>query len=217
MLALYRAGRQGEALAAYQRAREILSDELGIDPSPELRNLHERILAQSPDLDAAGEPLRGYRLLEGIGEDSLGTLYRATQPNVGREVAVRVVHEHRANDPAFVRGFEAQAQAVAALEHPHIAPVYDYWREPGRAYLVTRFLRGGSLEQLLESGPPETERGTRILEQVASGLAIAHRRGVGHGDLRASNVLFDEEGNAYVTDFSIGTGGVRAVDDAEGR
>ena len=146
MLALYRAGRQGEALAAYQRAREILADELGIDPSPELRKVQERILAQSPDLDPGGEPLRGYRLLERVGEDPMGVVFRATQPNVGREVAVRVVHEHRANDPAFVRRFEPDAQAVAALEHPHVAPVYDYWREPGRAYVVTRFLRGGSLQ-----------------------------------------------------------------------
>ena len=112
--------------------------------------MQERILAQSPDLDPGGEPLRGYRLLERVGEDPFGVVYRATQPNVGREVAVRVVHEHRANDPAFVRRFEPDAQAVAALEHPHVAPVYDYWREPGRAYVVTRFLRGGSLRELLD-------------------------------------------------------------------
>ena len=207
MLALYRTGRQGEALGAYQRAREILADELGIDPSPELRKLHERILAQSPDLDPGGEPLRGYRLLERVGEDPFGVVYRATQPNVGREVAVRVVHEHRANDPAFVRRFEPDAQAVAALEHPHVAPVYDYWREPGRAYVVTRFLRGGSLCELVDrSDAIPHERATRILEQVASALAVAHRRGVVHGELRPSNVLFDEEGNAYLTDFSIGSG-----------
>jgi DNA-binding SARP family transcriptional activator len=214
MLALYRSGRQGEALAAYQRAREILADELGIDPSPELRKLHERILAQSPDLDPGGEPLRGYRLLERVGEDPFGVVYRATQPNVGREVAVRVVHEHRANDPAFVRRFEPDAQAVAALEHPHVAPVYDYWREPGRAYVVTRFLRGGSLRELIH-GPGELtyERATQALEQVASALSMAHRRGVVHGDLRTSNVLFDEEGNAYLTDFSIGNGAVRTADD----
>ena len=214
MLALYRSGRQGEALAAYQRAREILADELGIDPSPELRRVHERILAQSSDLDPGGEPLRGYRLLERVGEDPVGVVYRATQPNVGREVAVRVVHEHRANDPAFVRRFEPEAQAIAALEHPHIAPVYDYWREPGRAYVVTRFLRGGSLRGLIDrSGQLPHDRATRILEQVASALAMAHRRGVAHGAIRSSNVLFDEEGNAYLTDFSIGSGSVRTADD----
>ena len=214
MLALYRTGRQGEALGAYQRAREILADELGIDPSPELRKLHERILAQSPDLDPGGEPLRGYRLLERVGEDPFGAVYRATQPNVGREVAVRVVHEHRANDPAFVRRFEPDAQAVAALEHPHVAPIYDYWREPGRAYVVTRFLRGGSLRELLDrSDAIPHERATRILEQVASALAVAHRRRVVHGDLSPSNVLFDEEGNAYLTDFSIGSASAGVLDD----
>jgi len=214
MLALYRSGRQGEALAAYQRAREILADELGIDPSPELRRVHERILAQSSDLDQGGEPLRGYRLLERVGEDPFGVLYRATQPNVGREVAVRVVHEHRANDPAFVRRFEPDAQAVAALEHAHVAPVYDYWREPGRAYVVTRFLRGGNLRGLIDrSGELPHDRATRILEQVASALAMAHRRGVAHGAIRSSNVLFDEEGNAYLTDFSVGSGSMRTADD----
>jgi DNA-binding SARP family transcriptional activator/WD40 repeat protein len=216
MLALYRAGRQGEALAAYDRARGNLADELGIDPSHDLRALQARILAQSPDLDPGGEPLRGYRLLERVGEDPFGVVYRATQPNVGREVAVRVVHEHRANDPAFVRCFEPEAQAVAALEHPHIAPVYDYWREPGRAYVVTRFLRGGSLGELVDrSGALPRERATRILEQVASALAMAHRRGVVHGDLGPSNVLLDEEGNAYLTDFSIGRGSARTSDDLE--
>ena len=140
-----------------------------------------------------------------MGEDPFGVVYRATQPNVGREVAVRVVHEHRANDPTFVRRFEPDAQAVAALEHPHVAPVYDYWREPGRAYVVTRFLRGGSLGELIgRSDAIPHERAARILEQVASALAMAHRRGVVHGALRSSNVLFDEEGNAYLTDFSIG-------------
>ena len=97
---------------------------------------------------------------------------------------------------------------------PTSPPCYDYWREPGRAYVVTRFLRGGSLRELIDRpGELPHERATRILEQIASALAAAHRRGVGHGHLEPSNVLFDEENNAYLTDFSIGSGATRMVDD----
>src|SRR5262249_53826881 len=76
MLALYRSGRQAESLAAFERARTILAEELGIDPSRELCSLHGRILRQDPDLDLEGEPLRGYRLIEQIGEGAFGVVYR---------------------------------------------------------------------------------------------------------------------------------------------
>ncbi|MDQ4131563.1 MAG: winged helix-turn-helix domain-containing protein, partial [Actinomycetota bacterium] len=118
MLALYREGRQAEALNAFQRAREILADELGIDPSPELTRLHGRILKQDPGLDLRGEPLRGYRLLEKIDDGPAGVVFRAIQPHVERDVAVKIFHEGTAADPEFVRRFDADAQAVAALEHP---------------------------------------------------------------------------------------------------
>jgi serine/threonine protein kinase/WD40 repeat protein/DNA-binding winged helix-turn-helix (wHTH) protein len=203
MLALYRAGRQGEALAAYQRAREILAAELGIDPSPELRRLQERILAQSPDLDLGGEPLRGYRLLERVGMGGYGTVWRAIQPDVGRDVAVKAIHPHLANDPEFIRRFEAEAQLVARIEHPHVVPLYDYWREPGGAYLVMRFLRGGSLADLLDPGPLELEKIAGLVEQICGALAAAHRQGVVHRDVKPSNILFDGEGNAYLADFGI--------------
>ena len=203
MLALYRSGRQGEALGAFQRAREILAEELGIDPSPELRHLHERILAQSPDLDASGEPLRGYRLLERVGAGSFGTVWRAIQPEVGRDVAVKAIHSHLANDPDFIRRFEAEAQLVARLEHPHIVPLYDFWREPGGAYLVMRFLRGGDLADALERGPFELDRTARLIDQIAGALAASHREGVVHRDVKPSNILLDEEGNAYLADFGI--------------
>ena len=202
MLALYREGRQAESLGAYQRAREILAEELGIDPSPELMRLHERVLKQDPGLDLRGEPLRGYRLLEKIDDGPTGVVFRAIQPHVERDVAVKIFHEGIATDPAFVRRFDAEAQAVAAFEHPHIAPIYDYWREPGRAYVVSRFLRGGSLRALEERGESlERDRAIRVVEQIASALAFAHRQGLAHGNVRSSNVLFDGEGNAYVGDF----------------
>jgi WD40 repeat protein/DNA-binding SARP family transcriptional activator/class 3 adenylate cyclase len=209
MLAYYREGRQADALGGYQRARAILADELGIDPSPELVRLHGRILRQDPGLDLQGQALRAYRLLEKVSEGPRGVVFRAIQPRVERDVAVKIFHETIATDASFVRRFEQEAQAVAGLEHPHIVPIYDSWREPGRAYIVSRYLRGGSLRGLQERAQRlERDRALRIVEQVASALAFAHGQGVAHGSVGSSNVLFDAEGNAYLGDFLVGVGPV---------
>jgi WD40 repeat protein/DNA-binding SARP family transcriptional activator/class 3 adenylate cyclase len=202
MLAFYREGRQADALSAFQRAREILADELGVDPSPELIRLHERILKQDPGLELRGEPLRGYRLLEKIDDGPTGVVFRAIQPHVERDVAIKIFHEAIAADPDFVRRFQTHAQAVATLEHPHIVPIYDYWREPGRAYVVSRYLRGGSLRAIEERGETlERLRALRVVEQIALALAFAHHQGVAHGRVATSNILFDPEGHAYLGDF----------------
>jgi WD40 repeat protein/serine/threonine protein kinase len=204
MVALYRSGRQGDALAAYRRAHEVLTGELGIDPSPELQHVQEQVLKQDVALDLGGEPLRGYRLLELLGEGAFGAVHRAFQPEVGREVAVKIVHPRLARDPEFIRRFAAEAQLVARLEHPHIVPVYDHWRDPDGAYLVMRYLRGGSLRQLLAAqGPLEPDRAAQVIDDVASALAAAHRLGVVHRDVQPANILFDEEGNTYLSDFGI--------------
>jgi WD40 repeat protein/DNA-binding SARP family transcriptional activator len=203
MLAFYREGRQEEALRSYRRAREILADELGIDPSPELVRLHQRVLQQDPGLDLRGEALRGYRLLEKIDAGPTGVVFRGLQPRVERDVAVKIFNEAIAADPEFIRRFERDALA-AALEHPHIAPIYDYWREPGRAYIVSRYLRGGSLRALEERGERlERERVLRVVEQISLALAFAHRQGITHGNVVSSNILFDPEGNAYLGDFLV--------------
>ena len=203
MIAQYRSGRQGEALAAYQRARNALAEELGIDPSPELQRIHEQILSQDPALEVAGDALRGYRLHEMLGRGSSWATHRGYQPQAGREVAVKVIPARLADDPAFIRRFDAETERAAKVEHPHIVPIYDYWREPGGAYVVTRYLRGGDLGLVLGEGPMTPDHALDMLDQIAPALAAAHRQGVVHGDLHPGNVLFDEEGNAYLADFAI--------------
>ena len=207
MLAQYRDGRQAEALAGFQRAREILADELGIDPSPELVRLHGQILSQDPDARAAGRAAprvpaarkaRGQSRRCAVPRDP--TAHRAGCHGRGRPGG-------RRGRRAFVARFEPEAQAVAALEHPHVLPVYDYWREPGRAYVVTRFLRGPSLASLLARGEAlDHEQGLAIVEQIASALVFAHRQDVAHGDVGSGSVVFDAEGNAYLGGFEIGAG-----------
>ncbi|HEY3184052.1 MAG TPA: protein kinase, partial [Gaiellaceae bacterium] len=150
-----------------------------------------------------GRSVRGYELREQVGAGDFGVVYRAYQPSVGREVAIKVIRPELVNQAAFIRRFEAEAQLVAQLEHPHVVSLYDYWRDPEGAYLVMRWLRGGSLRQALERGPWKVEAASRLLAQVGGALAYAHRQGVVHRDLKPANVLLDEEGHAYLSDFGI--------------
>jgi Novel STAND NTPase 1/Protein kinase domain len=152
---------------------------------------------------AFGRSVRGYELREQVGSGDLGAVFRAYQHSVGREVAIKIVRLELVNQQSFVRGFEAEAQLVAQLEHPHLVPLYDYWRDPEGAYLVMRWLRGGSLRQALERGPWNLEPASRLLSQIAGALAYAHRQGVVHRDVKPANVLLDEEGHAYLSDFGI--------------
>lgn len=150
-----------------------------------------------------GKEVRGYQLHERIGAGGFGAVYRAYQPLVKRDVAIKIILPQFANQPEFIRSFEIEAQLVARLEHLHIVPLYDYWREPNGAYLVMRWLRGGSLRNLLMHGPLPLEDASKLLDQVAGALTVAHRRGVVHRDIKPDNILLDEEQNVYLTDFGI--------------
>ena len=213
MVALYQSGRQADALAAFGRHRDRLATDLGLEPSAELRQLEEQILTDDRSLAlTASRALRGYQIQERLGEGAFSIVYRGRQPSVGREVAIKQIRAELANRPEFIRRFETEAHLVARLEHPHIVPLYDFWREPNSAYLVMRLLRGGSLESALRSGSLAVDRVVRLVGEIGGALSVAHRSGVVHRDVKPANILLDEDGHAYLTDFGIALDAAEAAD-----
>jgi len=190
------------AIPLDQRA-EFVRRARAIHPEPEEQYTPPLALGEIGLDDLTGRAVRGYALSEKIGSGGMGVVYKAIQPVVDREVAIKIILPSFANHPNFIRRFETEAQLVARLEHPHIVPLYDYWREPGVAYLVMRLLRGGSLESLLREGPLPVELASSILAQICLALHTAHRIGVIHRDLKPGNILLDEDQNAYLVDFGI--------------
>lgn len=151
----------------------------------------------------AGQSINGYELIENIGKGGFGSVFRAYQANLGREVAVKIILPELANQPEFIRRFEVEGQLVARLENLHIVPLYDYWRDARGAFLVMRWLRGGNLKDALTTNPYNLQAASALLDQIAAGLTTAHGQNVIHRDIKPSNILLDEEGNAYLADFGI--------------
>ncbi|MCU0497954.1 MAG: protein kinase [Anaerolineae bacterium] len=154
--------------------------------------------------DWKGRVIRGYELRELLGVGGFGMVYSAYQATVKREVAIKIILPESANKPHFIRNFEREAELIARLEHPHIVPLYDYWRDPTGAYIVMRLLRGGSVRDLIKrEGAFSIEKTAKMLEQIGDALSIAHSKGVIHQDMKTANILLDELGNAYLSDFGI--------------
>jgi DNA-binding SARP family transcriptional activator/tRNA A-37 threonylcarbamoyl transferase component Bud32/WD40 repeat protein len=205
MQALHATGRRVESLRVGHAFRVRLADEAGLDPSSDLASV-ESAIATGADLSATsvGRPLRGYTIHDAIGEGAYGRVYVATQPGTDRRVAIKAIRQDLADSTEFVVRFEAEARLVARLEHPHIVPLYDYWREPGAAYLVFRLLTGGTArDSVISGGPWSLARVSRLVEEVGGALMSAHAAGVIHNDVKSSNVLLDDDGAAYLTDFGI--------------
>jgi len=143
-----------------------------------------------------------YTLLEEIGRGGYGTVYRARDDALLIERAVKVLHPALVADPSFIERFREEARLVARLKHPNIAPVYDLGEDQGRIYLAMEHFSGGSLKDvLIKDGSMPFSRALEELHQVASALDYAHKQDLVHRDVKPGNILFDDQGNAYLTDF----------------
>jgi serine/threonine-protein kinase len=155
--------------------------------------------------DQIGRVLSGrYRLIAPIGTGASAQVYLADDVRLRRRVAVKVLHAALAEDDAFLRRFRAEAQAAAALNHPHIVAVYDWGDDDGAPYIVTEYLGGGSVRELLDRGVRLTpSQALMVGLEATRALDYAHRRGFVHRDIKPANLLFGEDGRLRIADFGL--------------
>jgi serine/threonine protein kinase/tetratricopeptide (TPR) repeat protein len=150
-----------------------------------------------------GSKLGPYEIREEIGRGGMATVYRAYQPTVDRDVAIKVITKAIAHDDSVIQRFQREARLIARLEHPHILPVYDFDGGHDPPYIVMRYLDTGTLKEVLRQGALPPEVTSYLMRQVCAALDYAHRQGIVHCDIKPSNIMIDGEGNAFVTDFGL--------------
>ena len=150
-----------------------------------------------------GTTLGPYEILSLIGAGGMGEVYRARDPRLGRDVAIKVLPPALVTDPDRLRRFEQEARAVGALNHPNVLSVHDIGSQDGAPYIVSELLEGEALSEQLRRGPLPVETALKYAKQIAGGLAAAHRKGIVHRDLKPQNLFVDADGRLKILDFGL--------------
>jgi eukaryotic-like serine/threonine-protein kinase len=149
-----------------------------------------------------------YRILSRLGSGGMADVFLTADEQLGRKVALKLLHRRYSEDPGFVERFRREAQAAAGLQHPNVVSVYDRGEFDGTYYIAMEYLPGRSLKQLIrDEAPLDPVRAIDIEIQILKAARFAHRHGVIHRDLKPHNVIVDEAGHAKVTDFGIARAG----------
>jgi serine/threonine-protein kinase len=145
----------------------------------------------------------GYEVLGLLGTGGMGVVYQARHLALGRTVALKMILHAEYADDRERRRFQAEGQAVASLQHPHIVQIHEVAEHRGLPYFSLEFCPGGGLEQQLDGTPWEGPRAARLVETLARAVQAAHRKGLVHRDLKPANVLLAEGGTPKITDFGL--------------
>ena len=149
-----------------------------------------------------------YRIERRIGSGGMADVYLASDLQLDRQVAVKILHRRFAQDPEFVERFRREASNAAGLQHQHIVSVYDRGEWDGTYYIAMEYLQGRSLKQIIQDyGPLDPALASDLASQILRAERFAHRRGVVHRDIKPHNVIVDDDGLATVTDFGIARAG----------
>ena len=156
---------------------------------------------------AIGSHVAGYRLDEQIGRGGMAVVYRAHDPRLDRRVALKFLAPDLASDESFRQRFIRESRAAAAVDHPHILPVFEAGESGGVLFIAMRYVEGGDVRTLINQvGPLAAARAVRIITQVASALDAAHERGLVHRDIKPGNILLDSSDGSdhvYLSDFGL--------------
>jgi len=150
----------------------------------------------------SGTKLGPYEIQSPLGAGGMGEVYRARDPRLDREVAIKVLPARLASDPSLKQRLEREARAVSKLSHPHICTLHDIGHQDGVDFLVMEYLEGETLEQRLSRGPLPPDQTLRYATQIADALAKAHKLGITHRDLKPANVMLTKSG-AKLMDFGL--------------
>ncbi len=149
-----------------------------------------------------------YQVIAHLGTGGMADVYCATDLQLGRKVALKVLHERFAADEEFVERFKREASSAAGLQHQHLVAVYDRGEWHGTSYIAMEYVAGRTLKQIVaEEGPLPPAHAVDLTVQILRAARFAHRRGVIHRDFKPQNVIVDDEGRAKVTDFGIARAG----------
>jgi Tol biopolymer transport system component len=152
---------------------------------------------------APGTTLDIYEIVAPLGAGGMGEVYRARDPVLKREVAIKVLPSAVSKDPERLRRFEQEAQATAALNHPNILAIHRFGVFEGAPYLVSELLEGCTLRQLMQRTPVPLRKAIDIAVQIAHGLAAAHEKGIVHRDLKPENLFVTKGGQVKILDFGL--------------
>lgn len=150
----------------------------------------------------SGKHLGPYLILRPIGAGGMGEVYRANDPRLDRDVAVKVLAD-RESSSAAIELFRSEARAVAALSHPNILAAYDFGVEAGVAYVVTELLEGETLRELIDRGAVSWKQAAEMGASIADGLAAAHEKGITHRDIKPENVFITSDSRVKILDFGL--------------